>query len=298
MKLIFHPTSDLKEYDAYDVKPKACYDGQVVDVPVHRVSRLMQVYPRNFSEPDIPRPEKVAKQEKKIKSIIPSSQIEYTAPKHTPLTLADISIVVINPYPDTFKTHLLPCIPEEPEFIPLENINNINWTSGAKALNYGIGIASNDVVICTHGDLILGQKWFENFIYHEARLENWGALGVVGWDFRNRMVWGNEALAPHKIQCLDECCVIVNRKNGIWFDEKTFSSWHCFAADFCLNCIDKGLDVYVMPGVASHEGFSFREVAGFRDERDKRLPTLWLKWKDKVPKINMGLKESMFRGEK
>lgn len=302
MLIRFKATARKKTHLADDAR---FFDGNIKDVPTYRGMKLLETYKDNFFEVDIPSlPQKktiklIVSPQKKIKSIIPVSKPEYTEPKHKPLTLADISVVVLNPYPDVFKTHLLPCIPEEVEFIPLENINNVNWTSGAKALNYGIGVASNDIVICAHPDLVLGKKWFDSFIYHEARLENWGALGVVGWDFRNRMTWGNEVLSPYKIQCLDECCIVVSRKNRIWFDERTFKSWHCFASDFCLNCIyNKGLDVYVMPGVASHEGYSFKTVSHFMKERNDFLPLLWEKWKNKVPRINMGLKESMFTGEK
>jgi len=277
LKLKFKATKWRREYWSQDYHLK---DGDIIDVPPAIAKKFLKHFKDNFLKVDIPTP-----------SVF---EPKYTELKHKPLTLADISIVVLNPYPDVFKTHLLPCIPKEVEFIPLENINNINWTSGAKALNYGISVASNDIVMCCHPDLVLDQKWFENFIYHEARLKNWGALGVVGWDFNNRMFWGNEVLSPYKVQCLDECCVIVNRQNGIWFDEETFRSWHCFASDFCLQCINKGLDVYVMPGVANHEGFSFKEVAGFRDERDKTLPTLWKKWKNKVQRINMGIPYYLF----
>lgn len=275
MKLKFVSTPELKSCEATDVE---AYDGNIIDVAPHRGMQLMKIWPRNFFEISPPSPER------------PRPSV------HKPLKLSDITVVVINPYPEVFKTHLLPCLPPEVEFIPLENINNIYWKSGAKALNYGIKIASNDIVMCAHPDLTLGEKWFENFVYHEARLKNWGALGIVGWDFKNIVTWGSSVLAPYKVQVLDECCVIVNRKNNIWFDETRFPSWHCFAADFCLQCHDKGLNVYVMPGVAQHEGHSFAKVPGFMQERDSTLPALWKKWKGKVSHINMGLSESKFRG--
>ncbi len=69
MKLIFHPTDDLKEYEAYDVKPKACYDGQIVDVPAHRVKRLMEVYPRNFEQPNHPLYSEMDSPVKKVRPI-------------------------------------------------------------------------------------------------------------------------------------------------------------------------------------------------------------------------------------
>lgn len=296
MKLKFYKTPELEYYEATDVN---AYDGNIVDVAPHRGMQLMKIYPRNFLEIGPPvTPKKAGPGPSSLKEISPSvvSSEKYQLPLHKPLSLSDITVVVINPYPEVFKTHFLPCIPPEVEFIPLENINNIYWASGAKALNYGIKIASNDIVMCAHPDLILGKKWWENFIYHEARLESWGALGVVGWDFNNIVTWGNDVLSPYKVHCLDENCVIVNRKNNIWFDETKFPSWHCFAADYCLQCYDKGLSVYLMPGVAQHKGYSFAQVPEFMQGRDSALPVLWNKWKDKVSRINMGLPESKFRG--
>jgi len=303
MKLIFHPTNNLKEYDAYDVQPKACSDGQVIDVPAHRVQRLIEVYPRNFEEPGPPQaPSKktVVRRVPPLKKIVPPtpSSKEYRPPLRKELSLADITIIVINPYPDVFKNHFLPCIPPEAEFMPLENINNIYWTSGPKALNEAIGAASNEIVMCAHPDLVLGKKWWDNFIYHEARLENWGALGISGWDHNNNITWGNHLLLPGEVQCLDENCLILNRKNNIKFDEARFTSWHCYAADYCLQCHDRGLGVYLVPGVAFHEGHSFSEVPGFMQQRDETLPILWKKWRGKVSSINMGLKQSKIRGEK
>ena len=94
MKLIFHPTNDLKEYDATDVQPKACYDGQVIDVPAHRVQRLMEVYPRNFEEPgppQTPSKKRVVSRTAPLKSIVPptSSSKEYHPPLHKELSLSD-----------------------------------------------------------------------------------------------------------------------------------------------------------------------------------------------------------------
>ncbi len=299
MKLKFKATRKKPKHRGRDLYFK---NGDIREVNVERGEKLLIDFPDNFF---IVSPQRVTKKTvvgrfpplKKIIPPTPSSE-EYHPPLRKPLNLSDITVIVINPYPELFKTHFLPCIPSEVEFLPLENIKNINWTSAAPALNYGIDIASNDIVICAHPDLVFGRKWFESFIYHEARLDNWGALGFVGWDLDNKLVYGNKITTPYKIQCLDECCVIVNRKNKLRFDQDTFTSWHCHGADFSLQCIDKGLGVYVIPGVASHGGYSFIEVPGFVDERDKTLPILWNKWKGKVSSINMGLPQSKIRGEK
>lgn len=293
MKLKFQATKELTSYEATDV---FAYDGNIVDVAPHRGMQLLKVYPRNFFEIGPPfLPNIGAKRPDSLNTISPpsASSEEYQPPLHTPLTLADITVLVINYWPDNFKTHLLRCLPEEVEFLPLENIKNVYWTSAAKALNRSICFASNNIVMCAHGDLILGEKWWDNFIYHEARLNEWGALGISGWNFKNKLVWGNSSLEPQRVQCLDENCVILNRKTinkyKLTFDEKTFTSWHLFAADFCLQCEIKELPIYVMPGVCNHEGLAFSTVKGFVDQRNKGLKVLKAKWKGKIDNINIGL---------
>lgn len=299
MKLRFKATRKKPKHRGRDLYFK---DGDRHEVDHKRGQELLTDFPDNFF---IVSPQPLSKKTvvgrfpplKKIVPPTPSSE-EYRPPLRKPLSLSDITIIVINPYPEVFKDHFLPCIPPKAEFFPLENINNIYWTSGPKALNEAIGASSNEIIMCAHPDLVLGEKWWDSFIYHEARLENWGALGISGWDYNNNITWGNHLLSPYEVQCLDENCLILNRKNKIKFDEFTFTSWHCYAADFCLQCHDKGLGVYLMPGVASHEGYSFIEVPGFVDERNKMLPILWNKWKDKISSINMGLRQSKIRGEK
>ena len=174
-------------------------------------------------------------------------------PLHEPMKLSDITVLTIHYWPsEHLKKCLLSYLPEEIEFIKLDNEGNKNWRSMPKALNYGIRKAQNDIIICTHENIMFKKGWFESFIEQESRLGNWGALGIVGKGVDRHLHWGSNHNAPYEVQTLDECCIIINRKNDIWFDEKTFKGFHCYGADFCLQAQYKGLGVYVISGPATH----------------------------------------------
>ena len=231
MKLLFLATRDVPSYLADDVR---AYHGNVVQVSEPRGMILLEHYSRNFFP-------------------IPVGVQKLGRPVHKPIKVSDITVVTVHYWPsNVLERCLLSYLPEEMEFIKLDNEGNKRWTSGAKALNYGIKKAKNDIVICAHEDLVFKKVWFESFIKQECRLKDWGALGIVGMGFDRRMHWGSNYDVHYKVATLDECCYIINRKNGIWFDEKTFKGWHCYGVDFCLQAYDRGLSVYVVSGPATH----------------------------------------------
>lgn len=236
MKLLFRATPDMSSYLAEDVR---AYNGNVVQIGQQRGMMLLKYYPNNFSP-------------------IPVGVQKLGEPLHEPIELSDITILTIHFWPsEVLEKCLLSYLPEEVEFIKLDNEDNKNFNSAAEALNYGIKKARNDIVVCAHEDLVFRKEWFESFIEQECRLVDWGVLGIVGMGFDRKMHWGSDYDVPYKVATLDECCYIINRKNGIWFDEETFKSWHCYGVDFCLQAYDRGLNVYVVSGPATHGGRNY-----------------------------------------
>lgn len=270
MKLLFRATPDMSSYLAEDVR---AYNDNVVQVSQSRGWKLLKAYPKNF----LPIP-------------IPINKLG--EPVHKPMTLSEITVVTINAYPEILKKCLLPSLPKEVEFIRLDNIDNKNWSSGAKALNYGIKKAKNDVVICAHVDLILAKNWFQDFINQECRLKNWGCLGIVGTGInpqgKQAIVWGANYTSPYPVDSLDECCLIVSKKNGLLFDEKMLpDTWHCYGIDFCYQCHNKGLGVYILAGMSDHArgGTSIHKSPKWMIDRANVMRRLREKWKGKFPAI-------------
>lgn len=266
MKLLFRATADMSSYLAEDVR---AYNGNVVQVSQSRGWKLLKTYPNNF-----------------FSILIPVSKLGEVV--HKPITLSQITVLTINAYPEILKKCLLPSLPKEVEFIKLDNIDNKNWSSAAKALNYGIKKAKNNIVICAHVDLLLGKNWFQDFINQECRLKNWGCLGIVGVRINpqgeRELIWGSNYTCPYPVDALDECCLVVNKKNNLWFDEKMLGdTWHCYGIDFCYQCHSKGLGVYILAGKSDHVkgGTSTRRVRAWMDDQRNILSRLEKKWKDK-----------------
>ena len=259
MKLIFFATPDKKSHLAEDAR---AYHGSVVEVSERRGMTLLQSYPKNFFP-------------------IPLGKKELGKPVRPRLKLSQISIVTIHWWPEeVIKRGLLSYLPPEAEFIKLDNRGNKNFKSGASALNYGLRKAKNNIVICAHEDTKFLKAWFERFTYQECRLGKWGALGIVGIGFDRKMYWGSSHPCPWKVQTLDECCIIINKKNGLWFDAKTFKQWHCYGVDFCLQAYYKGLPVYTVSGPASHplRGSAYRPSREFMASIKPNHKLLREKW--------------------
>ncbi|GAI29315.1 unnamed protein product, partial [marine sediment metagenome] len=89
--------------------------------------------------------------------------------------LSEISLITVRYWPsEILEQNLLSYLPEDVEFIQLDNPDNERWASMAKALNYGIRKAANDLIICAHEDIKFGNHWFEDFLRQEASLKRWG----------------------------------------------------------------------------------------------------------------------------
>lgn len=167
--------------------------------------------------------------------------------------MSEITMVTIQHQPNIIQKDLLSYLPKEIEFIKLDNEDNKNFDSAAKAFNYGIKKARNDLVVCVHEDMVFEESWFDAFIEQEDKLENWGVLGIVGMvSGKPHHYWGYKHDKPCEAETLDECCIILNKKNNIWFDEKTFTAWHSYGVDFCLQARHKGLKLYIIGGKAHH----------------------------------------------
>jgi len=68
-------------------------------------------------------------------------------------------------------------------------------------------------------------------------------------------VVAHEALGvPQEVETLDECLLLVPRPvfDKLKFDETTFGSWDCYAADYCLSAKNLGAKAYVIRAPCSH----------------------------------------------
>lgn len=264
--LLFKGTSAGNLYWSENLRIR---DGRTAKVEKSIADRLVRNFPDNFYIIDPSSP--------LIKLKKPLTRLS--------IRLSRITVISIHYHPGELEKFLLPTLPEEVEFIKLENEGNKSWTSAAKALNHGIRKSRNDIVICAHENLTFGEDWFNNFIVQEERLKNWGALGLAGKENDQGVEFGYNISAPTRVQTLDEYCIIVNRKNGIWFDEKTFTSFHAYAQDFCLQCLAKGLEVYVVAGKHRHHHITTPHPSDWCKTQEVAKERMRKKWHSRFPII-------------
>lgn len=262
MKIRFKKTSRRLRFDSLGLR---LTDGDTAEVSKELADHLFRHFADNF--------ERIAL---RLDQLGP--------PLHEPLDLAEITIVATYYDPQVLEKSLLSYLPEETELIKLDNSNG-EWPSIAQALNHGINRASNDIIICSHQDTRFDPTWFGDFIQQECRLDKWGILGITGFDLDRRVHWGSDYDTPRKIAFLDECCIILDRRNGLLFDEKTFKSWHRYGIDFCLQCHEAGLGVYLVTGLAYHDCYPDVHPRDWWEQHKIDHQLLKGKWGKKFPEL-------------
>lgn len=239
--------------------------GQTTEVDNYTAERLMEHFPANFEE-------------------VALSLGDLGKPLHKPLKLSGITILTVHYKLATLKKSLLSYLPQEVEFIKLDNRDN-RWKSMAKALNHGIRRAKNDLIICAHEDVRFREGWFGDFIQQECRLKRWGTLGITGFTKDGRILWGSDYDTPQEVALLDDCCIILNRKNNLFFDEKTFTGWHRYGIDFCFQCHKASLGIYITVGLAHHDCVPENHSKEWREQKETAHGLLEGKWQGKFSQL-------------
>ncbi len=140
----------------------------------------------------------------------------------------------------------------EIDYVMIDN-SSAEFSSAAKALNYGVGKAIGEVLVFLHQDIEFLAADVLEYIYDYA-VENpnivFGAAGVEDKNFKkdtkilSSMLEGSKGKehkystikVPTKAFTLDECLIACHRNcfNTIKFDEKVCDGWHLYGADLCL----------------------------------------------------------------
>lgn len=147
------------------------------------------------------------------------------------------------------------------ELILINNTGN-TYSSAGTALNTGGRKASGDYLIFAHQDIKLDSpQWLRNAENVISKLPNIGIAGVAGkksgagtiTNIKHgsppRFAGKIQITEPVEAQTLDECLIIIPKKvySRIQFDENTCDDWHLYAVDYCLNVLEAGYRVFVLP---------------------------------------------------
>lgn len=153
------------------------------------------------------------------------------------------------------------------EFIGINNIRN-EYSSAAKALNYGASHATGDVLVFSHQDILLKtQNELNRFACFISNASKGTIVGVAGALEKHKQNVGNYTSgieinevqiykfnSPMEVSCVDECFFGMTRATYEMhhFDEILCDNWHLYAVEQCLYHRANGGKVYVFPLQVHH----------------------------------------------
>jgi hypothetical protein len=124
----------------------------------------------------------------------------------------------------------------------------------AKNYNELIDMSSNNWIILTHQDVSFPPNLLEsientiNFIGKN----DIGALAMIGVNKIGEYKWSNKK-EIHKIETSDCCFLVINKSNGIYFDDVNFDDFHLYVEDYCIR-VKKILDKDIYTILIDSEG--------------------------------------------
>jgi GT2 family glycosyltransferase len=136
-------------------------------------------------------------------------------------------------------------------------------TAGA-AFNEGIAIATNDVIVCAHQDVILPAMWARRFLSKLHGLESCavrvGVVGCIGITSRGEPAghvyhrdreYFPQCELPANVETLDELLISFRKSTMLRFDPTT-PSFFAYAVDLCLQARSRGLANFAVDAPCVH----------------------------------------------
>jgi hypothetical protein len=153
------------------------------------------------------------------------------------------------------------------EFLPIDNRNHVFSSAGA-ALNHGARLASNDVVVLVHQDVVLHSL---TALEHAASVlvanPAIGVMGASGVDGRGRIlgrvrdrvvVIGDSAPDPRNVESLDEVLFMMTREELLRhpLSEDPLLAWHAYGVEYSLRIRRSGRRAVAFDVPLTHNSLS------------------------------------------
>jgi GT2 family glycosyltransferase len=184
----------------------------------------------------------------------------------------------------------------EPELVLIDNAAE-QFSSAAKALNYGGGKARGDYLMFVHQDVeLLSSTWLEDVEMILDSLPNFGVAGIAGVSERLKGIssnmkqgdppmptWHFAVEKSLEVQTLDECLIIIPKVvfDVNMFDEEVCDDWHLYSVDYCLSIKQLGFKAFVLPLQVHHRSAGYSMSSSYYSTLKKILK----KHKDHYPMI-------------
>lgn len=182
----------------------------------------------------------------------------------------------------------------------VSHVELLNKKSAASALNEGIDIAHNDIIVCCHQDIVFPEGWLDKLYINieKAKQFSRGKMGVLGTagvlntgEKRGYMqdgdygYWNEGGKRFGPVQTVDESCFIFEKSSGLRFDER-FTHFHFYGADLCLQAAHKGLMNFGIDAPVIHySGGGESSMGEGRDIFIREMMKLKHKWISRFPRI-------------
>jgi hypothetical protein len=152
------------------------------------------------------------------------------------------------------------------EYLPIENENGTYPSAGA-ALNHGVSLASNDVVVFVHQDVFLHSLTALKLAAGQMHVDNFGVLGANGVSsdgrllgrIRDRVVLAGEPVVqPADVDSLDEVLFLAPRSQLLStpLTESRDMAWHAYAVEYGLRVRRQGLRTGVADIPVTHNSLT------------------------------------------
>jgi hypothetical protein len=152
------------------------------------------------------------------------------------------------------------------EYLPIENENGTYSSAGA-ALNYGVSLAKNDVVIFVHQDVFLHSLTALKRAAGQMHAGGFGVLGAGGIHSDGRVIGrvrdrvilvGESVVQPTDVDSVDELLFLAPRSQLLSYPltESRDMAWHAYAVEYGLRVRRRGLRTGVADIPLTHNSLS------------------------------------------
>jgi Glycosyltransferase like family len=155
---------------------------------------------------------------------------------------------------------------DDVEYIPVDNVSN-SYASAGAALNYGVSLAKNDVMVFVHQDVYLHSLEALKKAAGQMLSEKFGVLGAIGRGYNGRLIGrirdrvtlaGQPVDRITEVDSLDEVLFMAPRDQLLSepLTESPDLAWHAYAVEYGLRMRRNALRTGVADIPLTHNSLS------------------------------------------
>lgn len=212
------------------------------------------------------------------------------------------------------QQNIIKTIGTEYELIVIDNSKN--EYSIFEAYNKGISLAKYPFLCFVHEDVLFHKKNWGNKAIEHLKIPNTGIVGMAGsqylpnvpasW-FNAKPIYRNLIQSGYKdgksktitfteqkveVVAIDGFCFFMNATifNQVQFDDKTFSGFHCYDLDICMQVREKGFQIYAVNNILTEH----TSIGSLNESWLQQIVLFYKKWGNQFPVEIKNFKRPLF----